>query len=126
MSPAHPLPTYVDGGHPMKNWLKNAGSFMLPHLLSWVTGAVGLPIVLLARTLVLRLLERFQVNVWAWGAIDKFSFLLFGIVWFVSIIVCEHRYEQALTKGALWPTFRRALGIHLAVLAAIALAIWLV
>ncbi len=110
----------------MKDWLRSAGSFLLPHLLSWVTGAVGLPILLLARTLVLQLLERFQVNVWAWGAIDKFSFLLFGIGWFVSIIVCEHRYEQAQAKGEIWRQFLRSLGIHVAVLAAIALVIWFV
>ena len=110
----------------MKDWLRSVGSFLLPHLLSWVTGAVGLLILLLARTLVLQLLGRFQVNVWAWGAIDKFSFLFFGIGWFVSIIVCEHRYEQAQAKGEIWRQFLRSLGIHVAVLAAIALVIWFV
>jgi len=94
---------------PSQSWGSGWG-VVLSYLLAAVTGIVGVVLWLLGRSLVLKLLQSSAISHWAWGAIDKFSFLLLAIAWLVLVLVSRNYYERGSQKGKLWPRFLRVFG----------------
>ena len=80
-----------------------------------VSGLLAVVILLLMRSLILAILFATHVNVWAWGALDKFSFILLAILWLVFVLFSQHFYERGLEKRILWTRFWRVLGIEVLV-----------
>ena len=74
-----------------------------------VSAAVGVLDLLVARELVMELVYGLNVNPWAHGAIDKFAFFIFGIVWLILVYVVEHFYRKAadVSLRKLLRTFAR-------------------
>jgi hypothetical protein len=67
-----------------------------------------------------------RLNPWQVRAIDKFSFVVMGLLWLVGILVLEHNLRQGVEKNRLWGRAARAfvivavpLGLCLAVQALI-------
>jgi hypothetical protein len=90
---------------------------VLSYLLAAVTGAVGLGLWLLGRSLILELLQATGISVWAWGAIDKFGFLFLAIAWLVLVLFSQHYFESGFGVGRLWRRFFRVLGAEALTLA---------
>jgi hypothetical protein len=78
-------------------------------LVSWfVTMAVGVVGMVVARQLLLEIATALRVNPWALGAIDKFGFLTLGICWLIMIYLVESWLSKAASAG-LRPLVRRFL-----------------
>ncbi len=92
---------------------------ILPYLLMAVSGLLAVVILLLMRSLILAILFATHVNVWAWGAIDKFSFILLAVLWLVFVLFSHHYYERGLEQHLLWPRFWRISGIEVLIIALI-------
>lgn len=96
---------------------------ILPYLLSAVSGLLAIVILLLMRSLILAILFATHVNVWAWGALDKFSFILLAILWLIFVLFSQYFYERGLEKRILWSRFGRVFGLEVLVLVLISVGL---
>ena len=70
-----------------------------------ITGVLGLLGILIARSVVNKTYIALRLNPWALGAVDKWGFLLLGLVWLVFVIVCENYYREGIEGNVLWRRF---------------------
>jgi hypothetical protein len=80
-----------------------------------VSAAVGVLDLLVARALVMEMAYALNITPWAHGAIDKFAFFIFGIVWLILVYVIEHVYRKAADASPrkLIRTFARVTVVQL-------------
>jgi hypothetical protein len=65
-------------------------------LVLWlVTATLAVAALLIARRLLLETAYALDVNPWAHGAIDKFSFVFLGICWLLFVYFIEYIYGKA-------------------------------
>lgn len=79
--------------------------YILAYLLWIVTAALGFLDLIMARKLCLTLMAMISFNRWVAGAVDKFSFLIFGIIWLILVIFSEYYYRRSIFKKRLWQNF---------------------
>jgi hypothetical protein len=65
------------------------------YILWFVTAALGIGDILLARNLLLEIAIALHVNPWTHGAIDKFGLIILGIGWLILTWVVEAYYRKA-------------------------------
>jgi len=85
--------------------VRKSVSYFLCYL-SWIiTGAVGFLGLIASRELCPRILAALSFDRWAAGAIDKFSFLIFSIIWLILVMFSEHYYREGILKKKLGKRF---------------------
>ena len=93
---------------------------MLPYLLCYtlwvITAALGFLDLIAARSLCLTLMGVASLSRWVAPAVDKFIFLVFGIVWLILVIFSEYYYRNSIPKKRLWQSFSLIAGIELSFL----------
>ena len=87
--------------------------YLLCYLLWVITAALGFLNLIAARRLLLLILAATLVNPWAIRAVEKFSFVILGIIWLVLVIFSEYYYRDSVPKGRLWKSFSLIAGIQL-------------
>jgi hypothetical protein len=76
------------------------GALTLLVIVLWVvTMGLGVVDLLVGRRLILEVAIALGANPWAHGAIDKFGFLILGIVWLIMIYLVEYYYRRAAELG---------------------------
>lgn len=69
------------------------------YVLWFVTAAVGIACILIARRLLLEIAIALNVNPWTHGAIDKFGLVILGIGWLILTWVVEAYYRKAAAEN---------------------------
>jgi len=92
--------------------MKRILSYLLCYLLWVINGALGLLGILIARSVLAKAYIRLRLNPWALGAVDKWGFLLLGLVWLIFVVACEGYYREGVPRGKLWPRFARVTGVE--------------
>jgi hypothetical protein len=95
------------------------------YALAAVTAVVGIGCWVGAREALLTLMRAVSTNRYAVGAVDKFGFIVFGIVWLALVYVSAHFHGKAVPRRRVWRTFLRATGMQAAFLV-LALAVYLI
>ncbi len=70
-----------------------------PYLLWLTSAALGAADLLVARTLLRAVAFRMGADRWSLPAIEKFSFVAFGIAWLVLVYLCEALYQRDALMG---------------------------
>ncbi len=99
-----------------KNWLVVAAHQAVADLGWIISGALGLWVLFAARGAVLALYMAFRLPSVAFAVIDKWAFVLMGLVCLAAIVYIQHYYSQAEKKGLLLQRFGRVTAVELAVL----------
>ncbi|NLN04183.1 MAG: hypothetical protein GX166_05105 [Clostridiaceae bacterium] len=81
-----------------------------------ITGTLGLLDWLMLRETILLLLTVGSIDPWSWSAIDKFSFVLFGMAWLVFIYLSAHYYKKGTANRQMWSYFLLTVGIEIMIL----------
>lgn len=69
------------------------------YVLWFVTAALGIVDILLARSLLLEIAIALHVNPWTHSAIDKFGLVILGIGWLILTWVVEAYYRKAAAEN---------------------------
>ena len=64
--------------------------------------ALGVWLIFALRPVVFGLSIWLRLNPWQVRALDNFSFVTFGLVWLVGILLLEHSLRQGVEKHRLW------------------------
>jgi hypothetical protein len=70
--------------------------------------ALGVWLIFALRPVVFGLAIWMRLNPWQVRALDNFSFVSFGLVWLVGILLLEHSLRQGVEKRRLWRRAARA------------------
>jgi hypothetical protein len=114
--------------NPERSQLSEGALTALVLVLWFVTMAVGVIGMIVARQLIQDVAYALDVNPWALGALDKFGFLTLGISWLIMIYLVENWLSKAASAG-LRPLVRRFLiivGTLAAFIAAAVLIMYLI
>lgn len=82
-------------------WVK----WVLVYVLWIITAGLGFLCLTSGRNLFISILYAFSVNRWVAPAVDKFTFVILGILWLVLVIFTESYYREAVPKKNLWKHF---------------------
>jgi hypothetical protein len=89
------------------------------YLVGWAASiALGFFILLRLRLNLFGVIWYLQVNPWARAAVDKFSFVLLGLIWLSLILVAENYLRTAVPRNLLTRRLANVFGIEIAILAA--------
>jgi hypothetical protein len=80
--------------------------------------ALGVWLIFALRPVVFGLTIWLRLNPWQVRAVDNFSFVTFGLIWLVGILLLEHSLRQGVEKRRLW---HRAARVFVAEAAALGL-----
>ncbi len=80
--------------------------------------ALGIWLIFALRPVLFDLAIWLRLNPWQVRALDNFSFVTFGLIWLVGILLLEHSLRQGVEKRRLW---RRAARVFVAEAAALGL-----
>lgn len=107
-------------GGPPKGIIPQAVSVVSYYALWFITGALGLLDLVVARRVLLEVHFALRVNPWALAAVDKFGLLILGITWLVLFLLCESWYQRAaaLSLGRLLKRFAAVTGAQIGFLVA--------
>jgi hypothetical protein len=75
--------------------------------LTAVTGLLGIGCWVAAREALLWLMRAISDNRYAVGAVEKFGFIVFALIWLVLVYVSGHFYQKAVASNRLGRTFAR-------------------
>jgi hypothetical protein len=64
--------------------------------------ALGVWLLFALRPVMFGLAIRLRLNPWQVRALDNFSFVSFGLIWLVGILLLEHSLRQGVEKRRLW------------------------
>ena len=67
-------------------------------LLVCINGLIGFFYWFTFRQLVIHILANSSINIWAWRFVDMVTFMLYGVIWLVSIHILQHFYEKEFKK----------------------------
>lgn len=95
------------------------------YALAAVTSVVGIGCWLGAREALLILMRAVSTNRYAVGTVDKFGFIVFGVMWLALVYLTAHLYSKAVPVHRVGRTLGRATAIQAAILA-VALAVYLI
>jgi len=82
-------------GEPSKGIIPQAISVVSYYALWFITGALGLLDLVVARRVLLEVHFALRLNPWTLAAVDKFGLLILGIIWLVLFLLCEEWYRRA-------------------------------
>jgi len=82
-------------GEPSKGIIPQAVSVVSYYALWFITGALGLLDLVVARKVLLEVHFALRLNPWTLAAVDKFGLLSLGIIWLVLFLLCEEWYRRA-------------------------------
>lgn len=86
---------------------------VLSYLFVSVNGLIGLYFWFVYRQLVIIIIVNSSASVWSWRFIDMVTFILYGIVWLIGILVGQYFYEQELKRRWFPHIFMYATGIQI-------------
>jgi lipid-A-disaccharide synthase-like uncharacterized protein len=95
------LQSMNDSGIKKKDWRK----VVLSYILSGVTGLIGLFYWFSFRKTVNIIMVNSSVRTWSWQFIDLSTFIFFGIVWLILVLLSQYLYEKELVKRWIPPLF---------------------
>jgi len=90
--------------------------YFIVGLMVIITGLLGLLDWLMLREMILSLLLVSSIDPWSWSAIDKFTFILFGVIWLIIIYLSAHYYRKGIVNKRLWSYFLLITGIEIIIL----------
>lgn len=86
------------------------------YVLTAVTGAFGLVIWFQMRVMVKLMISSSNLYWMAWKLADMVPFILFGLIWLITILYCQYYYEKNIKKKNGWKSFFRVTGIEIFIL----------
>ncbi len=92
---------------------------VLCYVLWFITGALGLLDLLVARRVLVEVHFALRMNPWTLAAVDKFGLLILAIIWLVLVLLCEDWYRgvAALSLNRLLKRFAVVMGAQVGFLA---------
>lgn len=88
----------------------------LSYLLSVITGVLGFFIWIMLRETLMLIVRVSSINSWSVPAIDNFSFLLFGILWLITVFFSQSYYSKGVSENRVWRNFFLITSIQLLLL----------
>ena len=73
--------------------------------------ALGVWLIFALRAAMFDLAIWLRLDPWQVRAVDNFSFVIFGLIWLVGILLLEHSLRQGVEKHRLWKRAARAFAI---------------
>ena len=86
------------------------------YVLWLILAALGVWLLFALRPVMFDLAIWLRLNPWQVQALDNFSFVTFGLLWLVGILLLEHSLRQGVEKNRLWGRATRAFAIVAAAL----------
>ena len=69
----------------------------------WLSlSALGVWLIFALRPVMFGLAIWLRLNPWQVRAVDNFSFVTFGLIWLVGILLLEHSLRQGVEKRRMW------------------------
>lgn len=109
----------------IRSTVRTVGRYVAVYVAWFAISAIGLLALVMWREALLSLYVAMDLGKWGFGAADKFSFLIFGIVWLVGVLYSENYFRVGADEGVLGKRIVRVVGIE-AILLAIAFGVQLV
>src|SRR4029079_16462536 len=79
--------------------------------------ALGVWLILAARSALIRLAFALRFHPWILRAVDDFGFVTLGLLWLVGVLLLEHSLREGVTRKRLWKRAAYALVFEAAALA---------
>lgn len=105
----------MKGNFELRNKMKPLQYFEVCILII-ITGILGLLDWLMLREMILSLLSVSSIDPWSWSAIDKFTFVLFGMIWLVVVYLSTYYYKKGAVNKRLWSYFLFITGVEIIIL----------
>src|SRR5262245_45756064 len=81
-----------------------------------ILAALGVWLLFALRPVMFDLAIWLRLNPWQVLALDNFSFVTFGLIWLVGILLLEHSLRQGIQKHRLWRCAARVFAAEAAAL----------
>jgi len=91
-------------------------ALVLSHLLAGLTGIIGVFNWLEIRELQRLVVVFSGISVWAWRAIEIFTFIIVGIIWLCLVYFSQDYYEKGFWKKKMLIRFSKIIGIQVMIL----------
>jgi hypothetical protein len=79
--------------------------------------ALGVWLILAARSALIELAFALRFNPWVLRAVDDFGFVTLGLIWLVGVLLLEHSLREGVTSNRLWKRAAYAVVFEAAALA---------
>jgi hypothetical protein len=83
---------------------------LLSYLMVGVTSIVGIACWVMGREALLTIMRTSGLRPWTVSAVDRFGFILFGLLWLMLVYLSAHFYSKAVDEGRLLRVFLLIVG----------------